>query len=109
MPLDRYLREQVFAPLGMTDTDLLRSRRVESRLATGYKLEGPKVVTDRQWLTAAASTIYSIPRDMARYIAALLGCGANEHGSVLKPATLAMMFEPHSPLSGSDLHRWLLT
>ena len=31
---------------------------------------------------------------MARYVAALLGGGANEHGSVLKPATLATMFEP---------------
>ena len=32
---------------------------------------------------------------MARYVAALLGGGANEHGSVLKPETLARMFEPH--------------
>jgi len=32
---------------------------------------------------------------MARYVAALLGGGANEHGSVLKPATLASMFQPH--------------
>ena len=97
MPLDRYLREHVFEPLGMTGTDLLRSGRVESHLATGYKLgrSGPKAVTDRQWLTAAASMVYSTPRDMARYIAALLGGGANEHGSILEPATQAMMFEPH--------------
>jgi len=32
---------------------------------------------------------------MARYLAALQGGGANKHGSVLKPATLASMFEPH--------------
>ncbi len=31
---------------------------------------------------------------MARYVAALLGGGANTHGVVLKPDTLAMMFEP---------------
>jgi len=31
---------------------------------------------------------------MARYVAALLGGGANEHGSVLKPSTLASMFRP---------------
>jgi len=31
---------------------------------------------------------------MGRYLAALLGGGANEHGSVLKPATLASMFQP---------------
>jgi hypothetical protein len=96
-PLDRYLREHIFEPLGMADTDLLRSKRVTSRLATGYTLgsKGPNAVTDRQWVTAAASSIYSSPRDMARYLAALMGGGTGEHGAVLKPATLATMFQPH--------------
>ncbi len=96
-PLDRYLREHIFAPLGMNDTDLVRSEAVKSRLATGYNLRsnGAKAVTDREWITAAASSIYSTPRDMAGYVAALLGGGANQHGSVLKPATLELMFEPH--------------
>jgi CubicO group peptidase (beta-lactamase class C family) len=39
-PLDRYLREHIFRPLGMADSDLVRSERVASRLATGYVL-GP--------------------------------------------------------------------
>jgi CubicO group peptidase (beta-lactamase class C family) len=96
-PLGRYFREHIFEPLGMADTDLLRSERVKSRLATGYSLGsgGPKAVTDREWVAAAASSIYSTPRDTARYLAALLGGGANEHGRVLEPATLASMFEPH--------------
>ena len=37
-PLDRYFREHIFEPLGMADTDLVRSERVRSRLATGYRL-----------------------------------------------------------------------
>ncbi len=96
-PFDRYLREQVFEPLGMADTDLLRPERVTSRLATGYAVgsAGAKAVTDRAWVTAGASSIYSTPRDMSRYLAALLGGGANRHGSILRPATLATMFEPH--------------
>jgi CubicO group peptidase (beta-lactamase class C family) len=95
-PLDRHLRERIFEPLGMADTDLLRSERVSYHLATGYTLgaKGPKAVTDRQWVTAAASSIYSTPRDMARYLAALLEGGSGERGSVLKPATLAMLFAP---------------
>ena len=32
---------------------------------------------------------------MARYVATLLGGGANEHGRVLQPETLATMFAPH--------------
>ena len=96
-PLDRYFRGHIFEPLGMADTDLLRSERVKARLATGYKLRsrGVTAVTDRQWVTPGASSIYSTTRDMARYVAALAGGGANEHGRVLDPATLATMFQPH--------------
>jgi CubicO group peptidase (beta-lactamase class C family) len=95
-PLDRYLREHVFEPLGMTATDLGRSERVRSHMATGYRLarSGARPVADREWITAGAASVRSSPRDMARYLAALLGGGANHHGSVLEPATLATMFEP---------------
>ena len=95
-PLDRYFREHIFEPLGMADTDLVRSERVGSRLATGYKLrsDGAKAGHRLRWVTVGGGGIYSTPRDMARYVAALLGGGANEHGSVLKPETLATMFEP---------------
>lgn len=96
-PFGRYLRERIFEPLGMADTDIVRTDIVTDSLATGYTLgsHGPKAVVDREWVTPGASSIYSTPRDMARYVAALLGGGANEHGSVLKPATLASMFEAH--------------
>ena len=96
-PLDRYFREHIFEPLGMADSDLLRSERVKAHLATGYKLRshGVIAVTDRQSVTSGASSIYSTPRDMARYVAALAGGGANSRGRVLEPATLANMFEPH--------------
>jgi CubicO group peptidase (beta-lactamase class C family) len=97
MPLARYLREHIFEPLGMADSDLVRSDLVASRLATGYMLEpsGARAVPDREWIGAGGGGIYSTPRDMARYVAALLGGGANEHGRVLKPTTMATMFEPH--------------
>ena len=97
LPLDRYFREHIFEPLGMAGSDLLRSERVMTHLATGYKLRshGVMAVTDRQSVTLGAGSIYSTPGDMARYLAALLGGGANGHGRVLEPATLASMFEPH--------------
>ena len=38
VPFDRYLRERVFGPLGMGDSDLVRSERVRPRLATGHEL-----------------------------------------------------------------------
>src|SRR5262249_35365072 len=54
-PLDRYLREHVFDPLGMEHTDLVRSERVASRLATGYELRshGAEAGTDYEWVAAS--------------------------------------------------------
>lgn len=95
-PLDRYLRDHVFEPLGMDRSDLVRTPEIVSRLATGYEMSrrGPKEVQPRELVTAGAASVYSTPRDMARYVAALVGGGANEHGVVLKPETVAMMFAP---------------
>jgi CubicO group peptidase (beta-lactamase class C family) len=97
LPLERYFRERVFEPLGMTDTDLLRSERLAARLATGYVLgrSGAKPVPDRDWTGPGAGGIYSTTRDMARFAEALLAGGVNEHGRILGAATLATMFEPH--------------
>lgn len=94
--LDRYFRDHVFEPLGMADSDLLRSKRVMSRLATGYEIgsRGVKAVSERDMVTAGAASIYSTPKDMARYLMALLGGGSNDQGTILKPETLAAMFEP---------------
>ncbi len=108
-PFDRYLRTHIFEPLGMADTDLLRDERFTSRLATGYVLgrSGPKPVIDRAWVTAGASSVYSTTADMALYIAALTGGGSNDHGSILRPETLAMMFapqfQPHPLVPGMGL------
>ena len=91
-----YLAEHVFGPLGMTDTTLDRSQVPLSRAATGYTLgrRGAQAVVDREHLTVGGTAAWSTPRDMAGYLSALLGRGTNAHGSVLKPDTLAAMFEP---------------
>ena len=86
-PLDRYFREHLFEPLAMADTDLVRSERVRSRLATGYRLrsDGPHPVGDCDVICVGAGSIYSTTSDMARYVAALLGGGTGEDGSILNP------------------------
>jgi CubicO group peptidase (beta-lactamase class C family) len=95
-PFAGYLRRHVFEPLGMTDSTLVRAEVDRARLATGYRLgrRGVVPVAERHWVTAGASNAYSTPRDIGRYLAALLGGGANEHGAVLRPGTLAAMFAP---------------
>jgi CubicO group peptidase (beta-lactamase class C family) len=96
-PLDGFFRDHIFEPLGMTHSDIVRSERTAAGLATGYvmRARGPGPVPDRDWIGVAAGGVYSTPRDMARYVAALLGGGANEHGRVVQPSTLVTMFQPH--------------
>jgi CubicO group peptidase (beta-lactamase class C family) len=95
--LDRYFRDRIFEPLGMEDTDLVRSERIAARLATGYTLgrRGVETVPDRDWVDRGAGGVYSTPRDVARFAVALMNGGANEHGAILDPETLATMFEQH--------------
>jgi CubicO group peptidase (beta-lactamase class C family) len=94
-PLDRYLRDRIFDPLNMRHTDLVRSERVQPHLATGYVLRsrGLRPVADREVPSPGGGAMYSSTRDIARYIAALLG--AKDCGLVLKPETVATMFQPH--------------
>jgi CubicO group peptidase (beta-lactamase class C family) len=96
-PLDRYLRDRIFDPLGMEHTDLIRSERVRPHLATGYVLRsrGLKAVADREVPSPGGGGMYSTTADIARYVAALLRMPHNEQGSVLKPETVATMFRPH--------------
>lgn len=92
VPFHRYLRERVLDPLGMRHSDVIRSERVVSRLATGYELgsRGLSAVVDREMVTAGGGGAYSCLRDMAGYATALLDGGAG----VLRPGTLATMLEP---------------
>jgi CubicO group peptidase (beta-lactamase class C family) len=96
LPLDRYLREHVFEPLGMDHTELRRSARIASRLATGYttRRSGPEPVPDRDWIGAGGGGIYSTTADIARFVAAILDGGGGAGGFVLRPATLASMLHP---------------
>lgn len=89
-----YMRQHIFHPLGMTSTDLVRTKSIADRLATGYDMgrEGPKAVADYEVISVGGGGAYSTPEDIARYLAALVGGGANDHGAVLKPETLGLLF-----------------
>ncbi|PFG38224.1 CubicO group peptidase (beta-lactamase class C family) [Georgenia soli] len=97
VPFASYLREHVLDPLGMDSSDVVRSDRVLAHLATGYELRrrGLHPVEDLEVVTAGGGALYSTARDLARYAAALLGGGANGNGRVLRPESLALMFQPH--------------
>jgi CubicO group peptidase (beta-lactamase class C family) len=95
--LDRYLREHVFRPLGMADTDLVLNDRLRTHLATGYVVRHGRLtaVRFREVATPGSGGVYSTARDMARFVAAMLRGGVAEHGRVLAAESVASMFRPH--------------
>jgi len=94
---DRYVRDHIFSQLGMNDSDLIRSERVRPHLATGYQLRsrGLVAVTDLENVPVGAGSAYSTASDMSRFAAALANGGAGEEGQVLRPESVALMFDPH--------------
>jgi hypothetical protein len=96
-PFGRYLRDHIFEPLSMAHSDVLRPDPRIASLATGYVLgsRGLRPVTYREVPLVASGGVSSTPADMARFVAALVGGGSNEHGAVLKPKTVASLFAPH--------------
>lgn len=101
-PFAGRLRTRVFEPLGMLGTDFERSDRVRDRLAVGYafKRGAFRPVKDREIVVEPAGSVFSSLDDMALYAAAVAGGGANRHGRVVKPETLAAMLAPQWPANG---------
>jgi CubicO group peptidase (beta-lactamase class C family) len=96
MSLRQYFREEIFRPLGMDSADLRQTTHLLDHLAVGYTIgrHGPVPVVDRTMITAGAASVYASAQDMGRYLAALLGGGANDSGRILRPGTIAQMFAP---------------
>lgn len=95
-PLGTYLSEHVFAPLGMTatTTDLTAAAPA---LATGYEIRNRRVepIALREMITVGVAGVCSTPRDLGRYLAALLGGGSLDGARILAPESLATMIAPH--------------
>jgi CubicO group peptidase (beta-lactamase class C family) len=96
-PFVEYMRRQVFEPLGMESTAYVLGERVREALAQGYYFSRGKLrpVDYLEITVRGAGSVFSSVDDMCRYVAALLGGGANQHGRVLKSETLSLMLEPH--------------
>ena len=95
-PFDQYMRKHVFEPLGMFKTDYVLSERVRGELAQGYtwKKSAFKPYPYLRLNTPGCGGIFSSVNEMAKYTAAMMNGGANEHGRVIKAETLQRMMTP---------------
>ncbi|HEV8149032.1 MAG TPA: serine hydrolase domain-containing protein [Gemmatimonadales bacterium] len=104
---DRYLEEELFAPLGMRDTGFHYRPGTEARLATIYG-RGPDgklvVVQDfcsdpspgSKWLSGGGGLL-STPADYLRFAQMLLNGGELEGKRILRRETVALMLKNELP------------
>ena len=100
--LDVYFRENIFAPLGMKDTDFATTPEQRARQVTVHQrqadgslapqpLETP--ITPEFW--AGGGGLYSTAADYMTFLQALLHGGNFNGARILRPETVALMGQNH--------------
>jgi CubicO group peptidase (beta-lactamase class C family) len=111
LPLDRFVAERIFAPLGMTDAGFWVDETRAERVATLYgahpvhrravPIDGSAALSPPKMLSGGGGMI-ATARDYHRFTQMLLGGGSLEGVRLLGPRTLDFMTRNHLP-GGADL------
>jgi CubicO group peptidase (beta-lactamase class C family) len=112
MPLDRFTRREVFAPLQMDQTMYRPKASLKSRIVPSGMWRGQPVPGDVNDQNAAAfggvaghAGLFSTGMDLARYAQAWLRAGAGPRGPWVRSSTIAT-FLTRGPTSGPRLLGW---
>ena len=98
-PFPEFMRDRVFAPLGMERTTFEHANALELGLAQNFDTEGN--AEPFRWYTAlAATSLFTTSDDLATFIAAQAPGASN---SVLSSDTLALMRKAHASDMGADI------
>jgi CubicO group peptidase (beta-lactamase class C family) len=91
-PLNEYMTEAVFKPLGMTSSSYVWRADFDALTATGHDSDGKPTELWKPTEAGAASTLNTTAKDYALFVEAVL------NGKGLKPATLREMETPEIAL-----------
>jgi CubicO group peptidase (beta-lactamase class C family) len=100
--LNVYMRENIFAPLGMHDTgftpsdeQIARSAQTHARKEDGTLEPIPKAAPTKPEFFAGGGALFSTGPDYMTFLRMLLNGGGLDGARVLKPETIAMMAQNH--------------
>lgn len=98
-PFAEQVKQSVFEPLGMANSEFLKTAQMEARMAEGWMwtYDGRRFLAPRFQLgTAPAGNLYSSVMDLAKFMLAIFNDGRGERGSILAPETIHSMLKSHS-------------
>jgi CubicO group peptidase (beta-lactamase class C family) len=100
--LEVYLRENIFAPLGMSNTGFLISSAQKRRVATMHQRQSdgslnpvPFEMAQRPEFFSGGGGLFGTPRDYMVFLQMLIRGGEFGGARILKPETVASMYENH--------------
>jgi CubicO group peptidase (beta-lactamase class C family) len=104
LPFDEFLRQRVFIPLGMKDTDFYVPAEKHTRLASSYQYDSSGTLIpaqpgtsgamrngDKPKYLSGAGGLYSTPEDYMRFAQMLMNGGVLDGVRLLSPATIKLM------------------
>ena len=103
MDLDRFIRERISNPLGLTDTGFWAPPEAEGRVAraqvdpvTGRRQSFPDALEKPQWFSGGGGMV-STASDYARFCQMLLNGGQLGEARIVSPKTIELMTSNHLP------------
>ncbi len=92
----RYMRRNIFEPLGMSRTYVETSAQLQEDLAVGYSYADGQYIPQQYeyYASTPASSIDSTVTDMAKLMIAILGDGSNNHGRLFSPNSAHLVKQP---------------
>lgn len=92
-PLDQYLAERVFGPLGMTSSTFTQPlpEPLQHRMSSGYTTLAAGAKPFEMVPAAPAGALSATAADMTRFMLAVLNGGTLDGATILRPETLAAM------------------
>lgn len=100
--LDKYFRDEIFAPLGMSDTDFECAPEKRGRLCGVHQRQPDgslKPISldppSNPEIYGAGYGLYSTARDFAEFLRMLLNKGGSGNAQVLRPETVDLLLQNH--------------
>lgn len=97
-PFDRYLGEEIFAPLRMPTASYLLTDTVRKNLATGYLEDGVTALPYEHILGRSSGALNTTPGELAHLVQLLLNRGTYQGVRLLKPESIDRMETPATGL-----------
>lgn len=99
---EAFVRERIFAPLGMGSASLTDDLETRARLATGFAEDGHTVIPYWHILYRPAGAINASPREMAGFVRLLLNRGRAGEQRLLREESIARLETPATSLAARN-------